>query len=212
MTAPENTRPTANVETERLTDPAVFAARYLEVYRRLTLVAAGITGEPHSAEDIVQDAAVVAFKKIEQFVPGSHFAAWMVKIVEGCALNSRRKTRDRRTYPMDPEVLGQIHQSSKPLTEPRPLFAQTGEISPDQTAFDDEVLHGLQLLSGEARSCLLLRVVERLSYAEISELLQIPAGTAMSHVHRSRIALRKHMTGERTPGEATAECVEPKVR
>jgi RNA polymerase sigma-70 factor (ECF subfamily) len=202
----------ADAETEPLTDPAAFTEQYLKVYQRLTLVAAGITGEPQSAEDIVQEAAIVAFRKIEHFIPGTHFAAWMAKIVQGCALNLRQKNRGRRTFATDPAVLAQIAQRGHALDESGPLCPQTGVISPDQTCFDDEVLGCLQLLTPEARSCLLLRVVQQLTYAEISELLQIPEGTAMSHVHRSRIVLRKHMTREAAAEEATGPCADPKVR
>ena len=56
------------------------------------------------------------------------------------------------------------------------------------------MVRALQTLSDEARCCLLLKVVQQLSYAEIAVLLQIPAGTAMSHVHRAKKALRECMT------------------
>jgi RNA polymerase sigma-70 factor (ECF subfamily) len=44
-----------------------------------------------------------------------------------------------------------------------------------------------------ARACLLLRTLEGLEYAEISRLLEIPEGTAMSHVHRTRRYLRDRL-------------------
>ena len=48
-----------------------------------------------------------------------------------------------------------------------------------QTDFDDEVLGALQSVSDVGRACLLLRIVEQLSYAEIADALQIPQGTAI---------------------------------
>jgi RNA polymerase sigma-70 factor (ECF subfamily) len=45
------------------------------------------------------------------------------------------------------------------------------------------------------RTCLVLRVVHGLAYSEISSALDIPEGTAMSHVHRSRLALRERLRG-----------------
>jgi len=176
-------------------DPNGFAAQYRDAYHRLTLVAAGVTGERESAEDIVQEAAIIAYQKFDQFTPGSNFAAWLAEIVRRCALNHRRKTQQRRTFPADPATLGQMnHQAS--AGEPSPIAAESGAILADQAAFDDELARGLMTLSEEARSCLLLRIVEKLSYAEISALLKIPEGTAMSHVHRSKAALRKRLSGE----------------
>ena len=59
--------------------------------------------------------------------------------------------------------------------------------------FDDEVPRALNAMSDIARCCLLLQVVQNLSYAEISELMQIPPGTAMSHVHRGKTMLSERL-------------------
>lgn len=179
-----------------LSDPAVFAAHFQESYRRLALVAAGVTGERQSAEDIVQEAAIIAFEKVDQFQPGSKFSAWMAEIVRRCALNYRRKIQHRRTFAADPTVLAEIHSHDASSDESSPIARDSGELTPDQRSFDDELSYALQTLNVEARCCLLLRVIENLSYAEISELLDIPEGTAMSHVHRSKSALRRQLSSE----------------
>ncbi len=176
------------------TDPQSFAAHYREAYSRLTLVAAGVTGDRQSAEDIVQEAAIIAFQKAGQFVPGTNFAAWLAEIVRRCALNHRRKTRQRKTFPADPAVLGQMNHHAATVDDPSPIARRSGEILDNQSAFDDELLTALNQLGADARSCLLLRTVEKLSYAEIAALMHIPEGTAMSHVHRSKIALREKLS------------------
>lgn len=175
------------------TDPKSFAALYREAYPKLTLVAAGVTGDRQSAEDIVQEAAIIAFQKTCQFVPGTNFAAWLAEIVRRCALNHRRKTRQRKTYPADPAVLGQLNHHVAINADPWPIARESGDILDDQASFDDELLGALNELSDDARCCLLLRTVEKLSYAEIAALMNIPEGTAMSHVHRSKSALREKL-------------------
>ena len=40
---------------------------------------------------------------------------------------------------------------------------------------------------------MLLRTIQKLSYTEIAEIMQIPEGTAMSHVHRSKNELRNRL-------------------
>jgi RNA polymerase sigma-70 factor (ECF subfamily) len=179
-------------------DPREFAAQYRQAYSRLIVVAASVTGERHAAEDIVQEAAVIAFEKIQQFSPGSNFAAWMAEIVRRCALNYRRKTQQRRTYAADPAVLGQMNRDTA-ADEPWPIVRESGQLVADQTSFDDDLTGALAALSEEARACLLLRIVEKLSYAEIAALLNIPEGTAMSHVHRSKAALRKRLETSENP-------------
>jgi RNA polymerase sigma-70 factor (ECF subfamily) len=195
MTPPPN-RGEAEAGPPSVADPQAFAAQYREAYHRLTLVAAGVTGERHSAEDIVQEAAIIAYGKIEQFAPGTNFAAWMAEIVRRCALNHRRKVQQRRTFAADPAVLGQMNHQSATAAEPWPITRDSGQIVADQASFDDELTRALATLGEEARSCLLLRIVEKLSYAEIAALLKIPEGTAMSHVHRSKAALRTRLSAE----------------
>lgn len=211
MDPPRNSRREPEIGPPSVADPQEFAAQYSNAYHRLTLVAAGVTGERESAEDIVQEAAIIAFERITQFSPGSNFAAWLAEIVRRCALNHRRKVRHRRTYAADPAVLGQMNQSTAAVDEPWPIVPSSGAIVADQASFDDQLQGALEQLSEEARSCLLLRIVEKLSYAEIAALLGIPEGTAMSHVHRSKSALRKRLTPDaadaaetRPPGEGAS--------
>ena len=77
-----------------------------------------------------------------------------------------------------------------------------GELRSDQAAFDDRVLRGLRELSAVQRSALLLRAVLELKYHEIARALEIPEGTAMSHVHRAREVLRARLTSMQDSLEA----------
>jgi len=198
MTVVGNSGQESDAGPTSVADPQAFAAQYRQAYSRLMVVAASVTGERHSAEDIVQEAAIIAFEKIQQFSPGSNFAAWLAEIVRRCALNHRRKTQQRRTYAADPAVLGQMNHDAA-ADEPWPIARSSGQLVADQASFDDELAGALATLSEEARACLLLRIVEKLSYAEIAALLNIPEGTAMSHVHRSKAALRKQLSPADNP-------------
>jgi RNA polymerase sigma-70 factor (ECF subfamily) len=171
------------------TDPQAFAAHFREAYPRLTLVAAAVVGDRQIAEDVVQEAAIIAFQKAADFRPGTNFAAWLAVIVRHCALNERRKIQYRKTYAADPARLVQFDGPAVPT--PSPVARHTGRLLDDQASFDDELVAALNQLTDDARCCLLLRTVEKLSYAEIAELMQMPEGTAMSHVHRSRATLRR---------------------
>jgi RNA polymerase sigma-70 factor (ECF subfamily) len=59
------------------------------------------------------------------------------------------------------------------------------------------MVHALHSLGETARCCLLLRTIEQMPYAQIAQLLEIPEGTAMSHVHRSRMTLRGQLADTR---------------
>ena len=189
---PENSSRTTDQPAD-ITDPAVFAAHYSLAYPRLMLVAAGMIGDVVYAEDIVQEAAIIAFEKSSEFVSGSHFSAWLVEIVRRCALNYRRKLSHRKTNTADPQGFSGMAGGESPAIADLPISAASGNLTESQTAFDDEVIQALGQLSEDSRCCLLLRTILDLSYAEISALMGIPEGTAMSHVHRSKTSLRQSL-------------------
>lgn len=170
------------------------------------MVAAGVLGDRALAEDVLQEAAAVAWIKFDQFQDGTDFAAWMARIVRYTALNHGRARRRQRGLGLEmvadaPDRLVQWPT----LGQPRDLTAGGG-LSEWQAHFDDEVMTGLRELADVPRACLLLKIVEGLEYSEISRLMEIPEGTAMSHVHRSRIFLRKRLAGHPTARESHEGC------
>lgn len=172
-------------------DREEFAALYQEVYPRLWLVAVAIVGDRVLADDIVQEAALIGWKKIDQFTVGTNFAVWMSEIVRRSSMNCARKKRNRRTITADPRMIDEAGVAA--VQHSCNVVSAVGRLAENQTEFDDKVTEGLAMLGEEARCCLLLRIVQQLSYKEISEQLAIPEGTAMSHVHRSKLTLRKHL-------------------
>lgn len=175
-------------------DVESFAARLAEAYQRLWLIAAAITGDRTEADDIVQEAALVAMRKLREFREGSNFSAWMAQIVRLTALNHVRKFHRQSTLPTDPLTLdrGAAHTTASNDSTAQAV-GRDGRLAPLQGDFDDEVLAALTDVNDVARACLLLRSVQQLSYDEIAATLQIPAGTAMSHVHRAREQLRARL-------------------
>jgi RNA polymerase sigma-70 factor, ECF subfamily len=169
-----------------------FTAHYEKWYARLTAVAAGVLGHQDGAEDVVQQAASVAIEKRYQFESEAGFLAWMVNTIRLSAFNQRRKLYRQRTYSADPGSFATFKSNGTGL-ERLPIDATSGELLADQASFEGQLLNALQELTSEARCCLLLRTIQELSYSEIAELLQIPPGTAMSHVYRSRQFLRQRL-------------------
>ena len=175
-------------------DPEAFAALFVRSYKKFWLVAAAITGDRTHADDVVQDAALVALGKLDQFVVGTNFNAWMSEIVRRSALNVARKAQNRSTTPADPTQLDRSNSGSATSScEDCLALHSAGELPEHQMDFDDDVMKALRQVSEVARACLLLRIVQHLSYAEIAEILQIPKGTAMSHVHRTKHVLRERL-------------------
>lgn len=174
------------------TPPLDFAAQFEGVFRKLWLIAVGIVRDSALADDIVQEAAMIGYRKRGQFQPGTNFGAWMGQIVRHTALNQGRKKRGRREASLEgvaESTAGPPSGSSGEML----AIGKSGALPADQGWFDDQVVRALHSVSDTARSCLLLRTIEGLSYGEISQMLEIPEGTAMSHVHRARAAMRARL-------------------
>jgi RNA polymerase sigma-70 factor, ECF subfamily len=171
-----------------------FAREYENAYRVLWVVAAGVLGRSGGAEDVVQEAALLALRKVGEFEPGTHFVAWMAQMVRFVALNHLRKRSRNATVPLDETGVGaRILPGETGLSDRELQLTDRGELPAGQTSFDDELMHGLESLTDVARACLLLRTLEGLDYEQIGRVLGIPQGTAMSHVHRSRMKLREQL-------------------
>ncbi|MFO0912908.1 MAG: RNA polymerase sigma factor [Pirellulales bacterium] len=186
-------------------DQHEFARQFAVAYPRLWFIATSLVGNRADAEDLVQDAAVIAYRKLDSFERGSNFTAWLARIVRFCAANHRRKTGGRRVTATDPNFLEQQAAGDQRTEWVDPLgWVQKvpGADGPPTSwrgmseLVDDNMLRAINQLAPEVRACLLLRVVDERSYAEIAELLEIPAGTAMSHVHRAKQRLRDSYQGD----------------
>ncbi len=174
-------------------DAEAFADAFVAHARPLWCIAAGVLMNRDLVEDALQEGAVIALGKLDQFEPGTSFIAWMGQIVRFVALNQGRRRRRSRVAVMDPVVLESVAADPAPAA-PAPATARGG-IDPEQAAFDDEVLAALRGLPETTRACVLLRTVVDLPYREIALALGIPEGTAMSHVHRGRCRLRERLRG-----------------
>lgn len=155
--------------------PAVFADSFRHCTPALWCIAAAVLGERTHAEDVLQEAAMTGLSKLGAFVPNSNFAAWMGQIVRFTALNHRRKLQRR--------AQSETASAAPDLGIPAPAPSSGAD-------FDARTTAALGTLTEIARACLLLKTVLELDYAEIAQTLEIPAGTAMSHVHRARAHMR----------------------
>ena len=138
--------------------------------RSLLRVARRLTSSPSSAEDLVQDCLLLAWKNFGQFRPGTNARAWLFRILFNAFYASGRR----------------LAHSSVPLT----VDASTISPSLDQTM---DVARALDSLPVDHRTVLLLGVVEGFTCGEISQILSVPIGTVMSRLARARRAMRARL-------------------
>lgn len=174
-----------------------FAALFRGSARVLWLIAVGIVRDRALADDVVQEAALVALRKFDQFRLGTNFTAWMAQTVRYVAYNEARREKRRVTVSLDGSEESDVPTAVDPPAQGRAgwTLANGAGSATDLSDFAEHVRIALADVSEMARTCLLLRTIEQLEYAEISRLVGIPEGTAMSHVHRTRKFLRERLAG-----------------
>ena len=139
--------------------------------------------------DIVQEAVMTAWREFERFEANTNFKAWMFRIL----INTIYRLNKRVARHSGPQ-LDDAHQDLHATMEREEAWNALLD-SPEQLRemLDDRLVVALDRLGDDERQCLLLRLLEGFSYKEISAMLDIPMGTAMSHVHRARLKLREEL-------------------
>jgi len=186
--------------------PAEFSTLFEQSFHVLWYIALGLVHDRNLAEDVVQEAAIVALGKLNQFQRGTNFTAWMGQTVRYAALNLARRNRRHLAAVTDPSLLdSEVGRGAQPPSVRRPPLRLTSRaaLPEGQSAFDDRLVHALESINETARVCLLLRTLEGMEYRDIARTLEIAEGTAMSHVHRARTALRDRLMAP--PDEPGAE-------
>jgi len=76
-------------------DPATFESLFTPLASSAFGVAVRFTGNQADAEDLVQEAALLAFRGFDSFEPGTNFKAWFFRILTNCYFSSRRRQKSR---------------------------------------------------------------------------------------------------------------------
>lgn len=142
-------------------------------------VAHTLTGNKADAEDIVQDALIKAYAAVERF-DGAHPRAWLLTILRRSHLNAVRKK-----VPL-------------PVEQPEVFAPQSRQGSPEQlvmdSSMDGDLKRAFHTLKPAAQELVYLVDVHGLQYAEAAAVLDIPIGTVMSRLKRSRDKMRSQLS------------------
>ncbi len=164
--------------------------------QRLFRIARSILRDDFEAEDIVQEVFIKAFTHADTLQDPQKISAWLGKIAVNMSRDRlRQKTRRAQLIdiPDNPDII--------PINR---TFQEDNDIqtSPERQAAMTDVRAlietGLDTLPDGFREVFMLRVVEQMSLAETSDLLDIPIATVKTRLHRAKILLRKNLEGQIT--------------
>jgi RNA polymerase sigma-70 factor (ECF subfamily) len=157
---------------------------------RCHAIALRLTGNPHDAEEIAQDALVRAYKALAGYeadrIRELRVRPWLATIVLNLCRN-RARSRPAPVTPIDALVDQGREPAAGAGTDPEGA-ALAG-------ATRDRLAAHLAQLPERYRVPIVLRHVDDLSYAELSAVLGRPEGTLKAQVHRGLAMLRAAMAG-----------------
>jgi len=194
--APDNLMDGLSTEQSATAQAAVplgaddFQVLLVEVLPTAYGYALRLTRNRADAEDLVQDAALRAFRAMTTFEPGTNFKAWIFRILTRCFWANHRR-RQRRPNTVDFDDTPDLY-----------LYARSAEHGlqwegedPARALIDrlgtERVSEAIGQLPEEYGVVCTLYFMEDFAYHEIADVLEVPVGTVRSRLHRGRKMLQK---------------------
>lgn len=127
------------------------------------------------SQDIVQEAFIKAYEKLNLFEERSSFKSWLFQIAVNVARNKLRENRFHFTDIDDIEI----------------GIASTAEAQLVQNAIGDILQKEVDRLPFKQKTALVLRVYEDLSFAEIAKIMECPYDTAKANYRHALLKLKE---------------------
>lgn len=152
--------------------------------RRIFNLAYRFTSNAEAAEDLTQDVFIRVYRSLDQYdASQGDLANWLMRLARNLIIDDYRHRQRNPQNSMADAVddhefhLRAVGSSAQREMERKELAAQ--------------VQLGIDKLPEDLRTCVILRDIEELTYAEIVDVLRIPEGTVKSRINRGRIELAK---------------------
>ena len=159
-------------------------ARLVERYTGMVYnLAVQRVGNHHDAEDLTQSVFFKVWQALPNFRGDAAFSTWLYRMTVNAATDHLRQKGRREA----------------PLSLDDPDLPQTADLTPgpaeavQKKERQEALVQAIHALPDQARTVLLLREFEGLSYEEIAQALELPLGTVRSRLARARTALAKNL-------------------
>jgi RNA polymerase sigma-70 factor, ECF subfamily len=153
----------------------VIASHLQAVYR----YAFRLTGKVADAEDLTQQAFLIAQRKLDQVRDPAKADRWLYAVVRSCFLKNRRRRRPTPAANLDVQL------------------EEIAVAPPAAEAVDRELLdRALNELPDQYRLIVVMYYFEEYSYKQIAQELEVPIGTVMSRLARAKQRLRQQLAGQ----------------
>jgi RNA polymerase sigma factor (sigma-70 family) len=138
------------------------------------------------AEDILQEAFIVAIQKQDSFKGSGSLEGWLKRIVVNMSLNYI-KTEQKNKY---------LTNGIMDIEDIEDTFDGSNESKSNMYAVDfsrEELLDVIDSLPSHHKTVFNLYVIDDFSHVKIGEMLNISVGTSKSHLHRARMKIQSFL-------------------
>lgn len=160
-------------------------AAQLEIYNRyykaMFNTAFRIVKDRYEAEDIMQDAFLKAFTKLNTLKEHNTFGSWLKRIVVNMSIYHYNKSTKFDEVPLD-DVLYKVEDCDG--------IASNHEFNSIKAK---QVIESMSLLKDNYRVSLTLHLIEGYDYEEISEIMKISNANCRTMISRAKESLRHKM-------------------
>jgi RNA polymerase sigma factor (sigma-70 family) len=145
-----------------------------------------LTGNEQDARDLVQEAFLRAYERLEAYDPDKPFDAWVGTILHNIFVDGTRRLVHRETVSLDAAKEEGGGTLADVLAEESRTVLEQLEI--DEA--DQKVQAALDRVEPEMRTALILCDMEGMSYEEVARVMGCPIGTVRSRLARGRAKVR----------------------
>ena len=171
---------------------------------RLYTLAYRLLLDRESAEDVVQETFIAAFRQMERFEPRPSLAAWLNTITLRTATRAASRQRARPKVSIDAPAFRDNGYGPSGLNSDRLGFGALADTSPGTDPLASAEAADLRRAVSDAigelpfryRAAVVLRHVMGLDYAEAARALDLPLNTYKSHLLRGTKLLRVELAAE----------------
>ncbi len=144
-------------------------------------------GKDEDARDVCQETFLAAFRNLRKFRGEARFSSWLYRIALNACHTKLRRQSSFAEHSIDQEDEdGRKYEIADTQVEEIPERLQR-----DQRA--EMVRRALQALPGEMRQVIIMKEYEELTFAEISEILEIPISTVKSRLYAGLQQMRSRL-------------------
>lgn len=164
------------IERIKAGDSEVFYELIQPIHADLYRMAYAYVQNEADAVDILQQAMIQAFERIDSLKEPSYFKTWMIRIVINCS-----KTYLAKTKKLD-------------VTDPLELV-DVQIVSHTYQEEEIDLWDALQSLEEKYKTVLLLRFYQDYTVPEVANILDMPLGTVKTNIRRGLMRLKQKLKG-----------------